>query len=92
MDINGLPAVIHLLLRISEGWLAGRAALRHLHAITEKKRRIMDYGKSGNPRQPKSRPEQGTGKPPAPATNAGRPTKEDLLARMKAAAEAKPNE
>jgi hypothetical protein len=52
----------------------------------------MDYGKSGNPKQPKSRSEQGTGKPPAPATNAGRPTKEDLLARMKAAAEAKPNE
>ena len=49
----------------------------------------MDYGKSGNPKTPKTRPHNSAGAPPDPAGNAGRPTKEELLARMKAVAKAK---
>lgn len=50
----------------------------------------MDYGKSGNPKLGKHEPQnkegdKGPKKPPAKA----RPTKEELVARMKAAAESK---
>jgi hypothetical protein len=48
----------------------------------------MDYGKSGSPKPGKFRPGNDDAIP-RDAGNAGRPTKEELLARMKAAAEAK---
>lgn len=57
---------------------------------TEEKAITMDYGKSGNLKLGKHEPhnkegDKGAKKP----VKAGRPTKEDLLARMKAATEAK---
>jgi hypothetical protein len=48
----------------------------------------MDYGKSGNPKAGKYRPGKNDAIPESKG-NAKRPTKAELLARMKAAAEAK---
>ncbi len=50
----------------------------------------MDYGKSGNPKPGKFRPGNDDVIPQSTG-NAKRPTKEELLARMKAAAAAKKN-
>jgi hypothetical protein len=47
----------------------------------------MDYGKSGNPKAGKYRPAK-AGAIPQSTGNAKRPTKAELLARMKAAAKA----
>jgi hypothetical protein len=50
----------------------------------------MDYGKSGNPKLGKHEPQNKEGdKGPKKPVKAARPTKEDLLARMKAATAAK---
>ncbi len=50
----------------------------------------MDYSKSGNPKTARNEPRHQAGKPKGDApTPGGRATKEELLARMKAAAEAK---
>jgi hypothetical protein len=50
----------------------------------------MDYGKSGNPKLGKHEPHNKEGdKGPKKPAKAGRPSTDELLARMKAAAEAK---
>ncbi len=51
---------------------------------------MTDYGKSGNPKLGKHEPhnKEGSKGPKKPAANP-RPSKEELLARMKAAIEAK---
>lgn len=49
----------------------------------------MDYGKSGNPKLGRHEPQnKETGDKPKKPPRPGRPGKEELLARMKAAAEA----
>jgi hypothetical protein len=71
--------------------LAVSAGLGHLcRQQSDQEATQMDYGKSGNPKLGKHEPQnkegdKGPKKPPAKA----RPTKDELVARMKAAAEGK---
>jgi hypothetical protein len=67
--------------------LAEPGRFRHLVGnATGTKAMTMDYGKSGNPKLGKHEPHNKEGsKGDAKPAKAARPTKEELLARMKAA-------